>query len=100
MTITPITPDEIVEEQSRRIPEKVIGVYNDLLVREWDGSRAIIYQDEVINDITAVMDISRDEVFRRKYLNIECIFKKVGWKVKYNKPAYGEEFKTNFLFTK
>ena len=57
--INPITPDEVTHE----IPEIIIDVTNQLIKEKWDGHRAHILQEEILNRIP----FSHDEVFDKRW---------------------------------
>lgn len=44
--------------------------------------------------------ISTDEVYRRRLLDVEELYRASGWKVEYDKPAYCEDFEAYFKFSK
>lgn len=98
--IKPITPDEIKHE----IPDFIIEAVNTLLKKKWDGKKAIIEQ----NDILAIVSNndedsdkpSRQTIFENNWLDFEDLYRKVGWKVEYDKPAYNESYDAYFKFTK
>jgi len=102
--IRPITPAEM-PKKSDRIPDEVISAVNTLILKEWDGDEAHIFQDDIIRESLinfegAGIKMTRDDLFDRKYLDIEECFSKVGWAVKYESPERGESFKSYFVFRK
>ena len=98
--IGPDDADELVAAKQATIPEAVFEAFNELIARDWDGTRAIITQQEVVDLITSKMAISRADVYRRKYLDIEVLYKAVGWHVEYDKPAFNESSPATFIFTR
>ena len=98
--IKPITPDEIKHE----IPDFIIEAVNTLIKKKWDGKEAIINQ----NDILAIVSSndgyddkpSRRTIFENNWLDFEDLYREVGWKVEYDKPAYNESYDAYFKFTK
>lgn len=46
------------------------------------------------------MHITEQECFDRHYLDIEEIYSASGWVVKYDKPAYNEDYPATFEFKK
>ena len=96
--IKPISPDEIVIS----LPDEVIEVFNELLKKNWRGesTTVTIYQTDVADLVASAMNISRNEVFNRRYLDVEEYYRKAGWRVSYEKPAYNESFRAYFEFSR
>ena len=104
--IQPIKPSEVVKEVN--IPDFIIEAVNKLIKEKWDGSEAKIYQDDIL-EIVAVYQKdpdandgrpTREEVFKNHWLDFEDLYRKQGWKVVYDKPAYCETYKAYFVFSK
>lgn len=105
MNIKPITPEELEQEKEKLIPSYVITAFNKLIVKNWDYRASSFTQDAIIEEIikeasSAGFLITRDFIFESHLLDIESIFKKVGWHVEYDKPAYCESYPARFRFTK
>ena len=100
MTVTPISPEEVHELKQQLLPDEVIRVWNQLIAENFRGSISVIYQDEALARLETALDCSRDTVFKKGYLEIEDIYRKVGWTVKYDKPGYNEDYRAFFRFTK
>jgi gamma-glutamylcysteine synthetase len=45
-------------------------------------------------------EISSKEIYDKKYLDIESLYKKHGWVVVYDKPGYSETYDPYWTFTK
>lgn len=95
----PITPDEVVAKKIEVIPEAVFDVVNELLAAAWDGGKAVLGQDKIL-DALAARDIGREEAFRGHYLDIEPAYRDAGWNVVYDKPDPGETREAFFLFSR
>jgi len=95
--IRPITPLQATEDYEKDLPNEVVEAFNELIRERYDGSQAIIYQEEVINRMSA-KGLSRAEVFTRGWLNVENMYRKVGWKVSYDKPGFNENYNAFFRF--
>lgn len=98
------TPKD-AELNSRSIPDFVFDVFNNLLAEKWNNSREIIItQDEAIEAILSKyrseynVEMSRSTVFEKHWLDVEPEYRKAGWIVKYDKPAYCEFYKAYFTF--
>lgn len=96
----PITPDEVVSEQQQNIPSEVFDAFNALIAKHWNGGAASFAASEAANLIASKMNLSRSEVFDNKYLDVESVYRKSGWKVTYDAPAYNETYEATFTFSK
>jgi hypothetical protein len=100
MGIKPISPDNIVEAKLKTIPDEVIQVFNDLIVRKWNGSSSCIKQDDIITEIQTKLACGLQEIFDNKWLDVEDAYRAEGWVVEYDKPAYNESYAATFEFKK
>ena len=41
-----------------------------------------------------------EKVFKNKWLDVEEVYRKAGWKVEYDKPGYCEDYEAYFVFEK
>lgn len=82
----PIKPTDIIA----RKPDQVIEVFNELILKNWDGVQATVKQSEAAKKIAERMGITISDVFEKKHLNIEEVFRQSGWSVVYDKPDYNE----------
>jgi len=103
--VKPLKPDEIVAAKAKYLPNEVIKAFNTLIARNWNGTEAVIRQDNVVTEIVKNFKanniiIVESEVFNKKYLEVEEIFKSTGWIVVYDKPAYCEDYQATFTFRK
>lgn len=102
--VEPIKPSEV----TLIIPDFIIEAVNNLIKEKWTGEEAVIYQDDILNiiaiekrtDETESSKPTRREVFDHHWLDIEPIYRKVGWNVEYDKPAYCENYRAHFIFKK
>lgn len=98
--VTPIRPDEIIDDLINIIPSVVIESVNNLLKGKYRGESVSIKQDDILNEIVANSKLTRNEIFEKKYLDFEKLYSDNGWKVEYDKPAYCENYPATFKFTK
>jgi hypothetical protein len=96
----PILPDEIPEEKKKQLPPEIIEAFNFLIAQNYnsDSRCANVSQPDVIDEIHKRLQIERQEIFNRKYLDVEDIYRKEGWLVSYDKPVYYESYNAYFLF--
>lgn len=95
-----ISPDQIAEAKEEYLPPVVLYAFNETIAKHWNNNRSKFTQDEIIEVIMAKMLIKRSDVFSRKYLDVEDVFRAKGWKVKYDKPGYNESYSASFEFSK
>lgn len=93
----PIKPSEIVKAQN--IPEDVFTIFNELIVNNFNGNDSTVYQEEVV-DALVEKGHNRDVIFNKGWLNVEEAYRKAGWAVEYDKPAYNETGRAYFTFKK
>lgn len=98
--IEPIKPSDIPVAKLYAIPESVIQVVNDILARRFvsSGGRVIIKQKEIVNELVANHGLTASHIYSNDYLNFEEIYRANGWRVKYDKPAYCENYDAFFEF--
>lgn len=95
--VEPIKPSEALGE--RKFPDAVIEAFNECIKRNLRGNYATIKQDEVITEIVARIPLSnREYVFDNHLLDVEDVYRKHGWSVKYEKPSIGDSFDAYFEF--
>jgi len=82
------------------LPPEVFDVWNGAIIKAWTGSNAILYQTKMANLIAATLNISRNDVYAKHYLDIEEVYRAQGWDVHYDRPAYCETYEPSFTFTK
>lgn len=97
----PISPDEIPKAKREHIPPEVFAAFNELIAAGYTAGYVTIKQDDVIELILTKMGDkiggSRD-VFSKGWLNVEEAYEDVGWTVRYDKPAYNEDYPATFQF--
>ncbi len=99
--IIPVTPREARNRMISSIPGWVIKVFNDMLSEKASGRgpvRIRLIQKDVMERLLAAAPPGtvRQNIFDRGWLDIEPLFEKVGWKVKYDKPGYNSRFNENY----
>lgn len=99
--VQPITPKELDETLEKSFPEAVIMAFNQLLKENYRGKGSVtIQQKDVINLILKLDEsLSKNVIFDKKYLDVEPLYRKHGWKVKYESPDRDENFDSFFVFS-
>jgi|ERR1041385_3448297 hypothetical protein len=94
----PIKPEQIAEKKQAIIPDVVIDTLNTLIAQRFSEGVAVVEQGELIGMLVA-RGLVRREIFGNQWLDFEDIYRKAGWNVVYDKPAYNETYEPTFTFT-
>lgn len=92
----PITPKEVVKKKKEQIPPEVLEAFDELIAENWNGHCSTFSQ----KDVSALIRAKLKGDFPIKYLDVEDIYRKAGWKVDYDKPGYNESYDASFEFSK
>lgn len=100
MAVQPIKPSQVIKAKKDGLPDFVIEAFNGLIAKNFNGSYSTVQQDEVLSVILSKMPegSTRQQVFDNNWLDVEDIFRKAGWEVNYDKPAYNESHPATFKF--
>lgn len=95
----PVTPETVVAHKRGQVPDDVIKAFNDLIALAFDGTSAVVYQDEVVEAIIA-KGLARNgkEITDQHWLDIEPVYRVAGWNVSYDKPGFNESYRPYFTF--
>lgn len=96
--VMPIKASEITKIRHQAIPDAVIEAFNKLILKDFSAGSAKVKQDDVVSLITG-KGLSRKEIFDNHWLDVEDLYRKNGWTVKYNSPCRDENFDSYFLFS-
>ncbi len=95
----PITPDQAKKEKTDLIPDYVIEAVNVLIIKNLRPSSFTIKQKDLVAEIIKLKpSITSQELFDNHFLDIEPIFSKYGWDIRYDKPGYSESYDAYFEF--
>lgn len=98
MMTKPISPMECAAKKLEAIPDAVIEAFNTLIAARFDGRESGFRQSEIVEAITKAMCIPIAEVFQKGYLDVEEVYRKAGWIVKYDSPGFNETFSPYYRF--
>lgn len=104
MSSIAMSPDQVREKAAigEHIPAYVLMSVNRLLAAKYVSRSAPIRVD-VEEIIDAILENSpgttRHDIFDNRWLDFEPVFRAVGWKVAYDRPAYNESGVAHFMFT-
>lgn len=105
MAVKPLSPDEALQKKIISIPDEIIEAVNEFLIQNAHESSITIKQDEILElalEKFAITqpNITRELIFKNKWMDFEDSFRKSGWNVLYDKPGYSESYSAYFKFTK
>jgi nicotinamidase-related amidase len=97
--IVPLSPTKANEKRLEEIPQTMIKVVNDLLIREiGNSSSATILLKEIKQEFKKQ---NPSLSLKTRRLDFEEIYEKAGWKVVYDQPGYGDnDFDAYYKFSK
>jgi hypothetical protein len=96
----PIKPSEVLVLKKALLPPEVIEVFNELIAENFSGGSSEFTQKEACLRLATKLNISEADIYRLKFLDVEGIYRKEGWKVVYDKPGYNETYNATFTFSK
>ena len=102
--IKPITPDEVLDRKINAMPEAILQAVNDLIAKKWNGHDATFKVEEIVDQYFRVTNedkspAARAILFDNHWLDIEPAYREAGWKVKFERPDYTENFESYFCLT-
>lgn len=99
----PINPSEV----GVTIPEAVYEAFNEMIKREWNGDSATFALKAVadlavekLRNVEGLEGVTRQYLYDKGWMDVEPAYRKAGWTVEFDKPAYYETYEANFTFTK
>ena len=96
----PITPEEASKKKLADIPDAVIEAFNTLIIKNFNGTSSTVKQDDVMALLTKDETLTRRQIYDNNWLDVEDLYRAVGWKVEYDKPGYNESYPATFKFTR
>jgi hypothetical protein len=98
--VEPIKPKDITNNLEDIIHPAIIKAVNALLKERYRGSSVSIKTKEISNKATQFCsELTEREIYDKKHLDFEPIFRKAGWKVEYKSPDRDESFDPYFSFS-
>jgi len=96
---TPLSPKELLDHKLSTIPPEVYEAFNELMAKRLNDGETHVKQCDVIALILQKLpQLKRNELFDNGWLDVEPHYRKVGWTVVYDKPAYCETYEPNWTF--
>jgi serine/threonine protein kinase len=93
----PLKPQEAVHAKSQSIPPQVFEAFNEMITKHLSGGYSSFKQEDVVTLMTA-KGLKSKEIYENHWLDVEDIYRKQGWKVTYDSPAYNESYPATFTF--
>jgi hypothetical protein len=96
MSVKPLSPDSLNIE----LPDFVITGVNNAILSKFRGGEFTIKQNEIMAEILkcAPANMGRQEIFEKKWLDFEELYRQHGWIVTYDKPGWDESYEAFFVF--
>ena len=96
----PLTPEQIKKVEGDSIPSVVIESVNELLLEKVRNGRTTLLQNEVVDRILkkAGNEITKKMLFDKGWLDFEPVFRRAGWVVEFDRPAYCETYEPKWIF--
>lgn len=95
----PISPEEVVQLKSEKIPDGVIQAFNEAIAEHYKGGMAEVPVQLVRDKISIYMDTPEADI-PYWWLDVEDIYRRAGWSVSFYRAVYDENFKSYFDFRK
>ncbi len=98
--VKPLSPSDLKDNLEKNLPKEVIDSVNEILSEKYRGSGSVTFKSkEVIAKISAKMELTKETIYEKKYLDFEPLFRKYGWIVRYEQPCRDENFDAYYEFT-
>lgn len=99
--VQPITKQQAQEQKSARIfPDFVIQAFNECIAESQLKNSRTVLQKDVVKRIMKLGNIKRSQkIFDEHWLDVEDHYRRAGWTVTFDKPAYNESYEASFEFS-
>ena len=97
----PITPKQALDNVEKAFPDFVFEAVNNCINRHYFGKSSFtIKQDEILKEILklAPEETTHKEVFDKHWMDFEEAYRKAGWEITYDSPAWDESYDAFFKF--
>lgn len=96
--VKPITPKEALGKKQEQLPDEVLEAFNELIAANLKDRESTFKATDAVNLIRQKLEIKSDAIYEKGYLDIEQIYRKAGWEVEYDQPAYCESYPATYTF--
>ena len=99
-TVKPITPEQAKGKIKDVIPQAIIRAVNECISEKFrdNGSFTILQKDIIAKAIKFDERLTSHNIYEKKYMDFEALYRESGWKVSYDSPAYDENYEAYFTF--
>jgi len=96
-----ITPNEVLENRERYIHPDIIKVVNEILSQRFIRNSVCKITVKEIWEKFHILNPEFDKklLFKEKHMDFEDVYRKSGWVVQYDGPAYNETYDAFFKFS-
>lgn len=93
-SVEPSTPKEVEESANYAIHPAIIQAVNELLKEEYIPGRTVtLLQKIIVKKAKSICkELTERQIFDKHWMDFEPVFRKAGWKVNYNSPAWCETY--------
>lgn len=101
--VEPIRPKDVVKAKQESLPDEVIKAFNKLIAENWDGSSSRFKQNDAVARIKKTFlpkRMTSKKMYENNWLDVEDVYRKAGWDVYYDRPAYNENYPATFKFSR
>lgn len=101
--ITPVSPDDAIAQKNSLVPDFVFEAFNEMIVKNIkQNGESKVDQNEVLKLIVkkSLGTLTSNDVFEKSFLDVEIHYRKYGWIVNYDRPAYYENYSAYYIFKK
>lgn len=96
----PITKQQVQELiKYRPFPDFVIQAFNECITESKMKNSSVVKQKDVLKRIVALSGKTAKEVLDNNWLDVEEHYRRAGWKVRHDQPAYNESYDAYFEFS-
>lgn len=99
-SVKALTKKQLSENiKNRSFPQFVIQAFNECIEESKLKKSNTVLQKTVVSRIMKLGKVSSKEIFENNWLDVEDFYRKAGWAVRYDKPAFNETYEPYFEFT-
>ena len=98
--VKPISPDEVVGQKLKDFPDIVMETWNSMIAQKFSNGSATILLKHIRDALAVATGKTPHQVRELGYLDVENIYRKAGWSVYYDQPAYNETYDAFYIFKK
>lgn len=98
-TVKPVSPQDLASGVVHAAPAFVIEAFNNMITRTHVNGRAQFTQKAVVEEIQRLVQVSKEDIYKSGWLNVEPHFRSAGWNVVFDKPGYNESYDAYFVFS-